>query len=198
MSTTTAAATVATVAVVSARGAQRWDAGHPWIYRSDLIERPADAPGIVRVRDPRPEALDAAFHELREDVERALAEGRLDRDQRQRIFDGILFTPELEEAATGADLVFAAAAADVAPARALLAELARSCRATTLLATRLDPAELSDAVPQPGRVVALRLAAGDALFPLVALAAGPSTTAHAKERGGELVTRLNRASGARR
>ncbi len=149
----------------------------------------------VRVRDARPEALDSAFHELREDVERALADGLLDRDQRQRIFDGILFTPELDEAVTGADLVFAAAAADVAPARALLVELARSCRATALLATRLDPAELSDAIPQPGRVVSLRLSPADDLFPHVALRAGPATTAHAKERGEELVERLTRAAG---
>jgi 23S rRNA (cytosine1962-C5)-methyltransferase len=50
-----------TATVVSARGAQRWDAGHPWIYRSDVIERPADEPGIVRVRDPRGRPLGQAL-----------------------------------------------------------------------------------------------------------------------------------------
>ena len=37
---------------VTARGADRWRAGHPWIYRSEVRDAP-DAPGIVRVRDPR-------------------------------------------------------------------------------------------------------------------------------------------------
>src|SRR5512138_176622 len=73
----------------------------------------------VRVGDASADALDAAFRELRGDVEQALADGRLDREQRQRIFDGILFTTELGEAVVGADLVFAASAADVAPAREL-------------------------------------------------------------------------------
>jgi 23S rRNA (cytosine1962-C5)-methyltransferase len=40
-------------AVVSSRGAQRWATGHPWIYRSDVAERPAAEPGVVRVRDLR-------------------------------------------------------------------------------------------------------------------------------------------------
>ncbi len=39
-------------ASVSRRGALRWAAGHPWIYRSDVVSAP-DLPGIVAVRDDR-------------------------------------------------------------------------------------------------------------------------------------------------
>jgi 23S rRNA (cytosine1962-C5)-methyltransferase len=49
------------IAVVSARGAQRWDAGHPWIYRSDVIQPPGTAPGIAAVRDPRGRPLGQAL-----------------------------------------------------------------------------------------------------------------------------------------
>ena len=49
------------VAVVSARGAQRWAAGHPWIYRSDLLERPSGPPGAVTVRDNRGRPLGTAL-----------------------------------------------------------------------------------------------------------------------------------------
>jgi len=41
-----------TVARVTARGAERWVRGHPWIYRSD-VERHPPEPGLVRVEDPR-------------------------------------------------------------------------------------------------------------------------------------------------
>ena len=41
-----------TVARVTARGAERWVRGHPWIYRSDVERQPAE-PGLVRVEDPR-------------------------------------------------------------------------------------------------------------------------------------------------
>jgi 23S rRNA (cytosine1962-C5)-methyltransferase len=34
---------------VSRRGARRWAQGHPWIYRSDVLERPAGPAGAVRV-----------------------------------------------------------------------------------------------------------------------------------------------------
>ena len=39
-------------ATVSARGAARWNGGHPWIYRSDVSSAPS-TPGIVAVRDTR-------------------------------------------------------------------------------------------------------------------------------------------------
>jgi 23S rRNA (cytosine1962-C5)-methyltransferase len=38
-------------AVVTGRGAGRWQRGHPWIYRSDVSERPAVEAGAVRVED---------------------------------------------------------------------------------------------------------------------------------------------------
>ena len=34
---------------VNRKGAQRWSAGHPWIYRSDIVELPDSGPGIVNV-----------------------------------------------------------------------------------------------------------------------------------------------------
>lgn len=34
---------------VSRRGAERWAQGHPWIYRSDVVSRPAGPAGAVRV-----------------------------------------------------------------------------------------------------------------------------------------------------
>jgi len=34
---------------VSRRGGERWAQGHPWIYRSDVVQRPAAGAGAVRV-----------------------------------------------------------------------------------------------------------------------------------------------------
>ncbi len=44
-------------AVVNAKGMQRWEAGHPWIYRSDVLERPSSPAGAVMVRDTRKRPL---------------------------------------------------------------------------------------------------------------------------------------------
>jgi 23S rRNA (cytosine1962-C5)-methyltransferase len=49
-------------ATVSARGADRWAAGHPWIYRSDLID-PPDAPaGSIVVTDRAHRPLGVALY----------------------------------------------------------------------------------------------------------------------------------------
>src|SRR5881628_2885291 len=39
--------------IVSAKGAARWQAGHPWIYRTDVYDEPRDVAGIVTVADRR-------------------------------------------------------------------------------------------------------------------------------------------------
>lgn len=49
------------VAVVSAKGARRWQLGHPWIYRSDVAERPSSAAGAVRVHDHRGKPIGVAL-----------------------------------------------------------------------------------------------------------------------------------------
>ena len=41
----------AATAVVSPRGVGRWTRGHPWIYRTDVTERPSASAGVVAVRE---------------------------------------------------------------------------------------------------------------------------------------------------
>ena len=64
------------IAIVSTRGARRWDAGHPWIYKSDVVERPATAAGAVRVTDQRGKPLGVALWSPRSEISLRL----LDRD----------------------------------------------------------------------------------------------------------------------
>jgi 23S rRNA (cytosine1962-C5)-methyltransferase len=64
---------VTDVASVSSRGAERWVRGHPWIYRSDVIEAP-DAPGLVPVLDARGKFLGQALHSPRSEIRLRLLE----------------------------------------------------------------------------------------------------------------------------
>ncbi|HEX6644015.1 MAG TPA: class I SAM-dependent rRNA methyltransferase [Gemmatimonadales bacterium] len=58
---------------VTARGAERWVRGHPWIYRSDVTEAPG-APGLVRVFDPRGKPIGQALHSPRSEIRLRLLE----------------------------------------------------------------------------------------------------------------------------
>ena len=55
-------------AIVSNRGARRWDAGHPWIYRSDVIQRPDGDASAVRVFDQRGKPLGVALWSPRSEI----------------------------------------------------------------------------------------------------------------------------------
>jgi 23S rRNA (cytosine1962-C5)-methyltransferase len=70
-----------THAVVSARGAKRWDDGHPWIFKSDVATAPAAQPGAVQVRDPRGRPLGVALWSPASEIALRL----LDRDAEARI-----------------------------------------------------------------------------------------------------------------
>jgi len=52
---------------VKAKGAERWKLGHPWIYRSDVVEAPPD-PGVVRVADRRGKFLGQALYSPRSEI----------------------------------------------------------------------------------------------------------------------------------
>lgn len=51
----------ADLAVVSPRGAARWQRGHPWIFRSDVVRFPDAPAGRVRVDDARGRAIGTAL-----------------------------------------------------------------------------------------------------------------------------------------
>lgn len=55
-------------AVVSAAGAARWRAGHPWIYRSDVLAAPRGEAGIVRVTERRGAFLGQALYSPRSEI----------------------------------------------------------------------------------------------------------------------------------
>src|SRR5205823_5204766 len=62
---------------VSAKGAARWQAGHPWIYRTDVYDEPGDAPGIVAVTDRRGRHLGQALYSPKSEIRlRLLTRGR--------------------------------------------------------------------------------------------------------------------------
>ena len=70
-------------ATVSAKGARRWDAGHPWIYRSDLVAAPDVDAGAVRVMDQRGKPMGVALWSPRSEISLRL----LDRNPDARIDD---------------------------------------------------------------------------------------------------------------
>ena len=69
------------VARVTTKGARRWEAGHPWIFRSDVRTRPSDTPAIVVVEDERGKPLGSALWSPKSEISLRL----LDRNPRARI-----------------------------------------------------------------------------------------------------------------
>ena len=68
-------------ATVTTKGARRWAAGHPWIYRSDVSERPDVDAGAVAVRGPNGAPLGWALWSPASEISLRL----LDRDPRATI-----------------------------------------------------------------------------------------------------------------
>ena len=53
---------------VTTKGLRRWESGHPWIYRSDVAERPESEAGAVIVRDSRNRPLGWALWSPRSEI----------------------------------------------------------------------------------------------------------------------------------
>jgi len=66
-----------TAAGVTPRGAERWVRGHPWIYRSEVLDGPP-APGVVQVHDPRGRFIGQALYSPKSEIRLRLLE-RTDR-----------------------------------------------------------------------------------------------------------------------
>jgi 23S rRNA (cytosine1962-C5)-methyltransferase len=78
-------------ATVSAKGARRWVAGHPWIYRSDIITPPDDEAGVARVLDQRGKPLGVALWSPRSEISLRLIDrnpdAAIDRDWWRRTLE---------------------------------------------------------------------------------------------------------------
>ena len=95
--------------VVSARGEDRLNAGHPWIYRADVADVRAGAGDVVAVRNPRGRQLGHAFYSSRSQIAlRMLTAGEQAADEalvRRRIESAIGFRESLAIDATAYRLV---------------------------------------------------------------------------------------------
>ncbi|MEX2179116.1 MAG: class I SAM-dependent methyltransferase, partial [Gemmatimonadaceae bacterium] len=84
--------TLGPVAVVSAKGARRWQHGHPWIYRSDIVRRPSVPAGTVPVHDSRGKPLGIALWSPASEISLRLldrdADARIDTDWWRRRIQG--------------------------------------------------------------------------------------------------------------
>jgi len=62
-----------TGARVTPRGAERWVRGHPWIFRSEVLQAP-EAAGLVEVHDPRGRFIGQALYSPRSEIRLRLLE----------------------------------------------------------------------------------------------------------------------------
>jgi 23S rRNA (cytosine1962-C5)-methyltransferase len=58
---------------VTARGAERWVRGHPWIYRAEVLGGP-QSPGLVAVKDPRGRFIGQALYSPKSEIRLRLLE----------------------------------------------------------------------------------------------------------------------------
>ncbi len=144
----------------------------------------------VRVHDPS-HLLAAASDEVRRMAELAFSHGALTRTDVQRILDGVLFTSDLDEALTGADLVV-----DTGTEPPPIEALAGALRATTPVAAAgvTQPAALAAGLPQPGRVLALRFASSVGPIPRIEVEGVAATSPHVLARALAFTARVRRAA----
>lgn len=94
---------------VARRGEERIQAGHPWVYRSDVADAKASAGEIVTVKGPRGRVLgDALFSDRSEITIRMLTRGDVRADDallRRRLAQAIRFREALQIDATAYRLV---------------------------------------------------------------------------------------------
>ncbi len=62
-------------AIVSAKGARRWQHGHPWIYRTDVTTRPDADAGAVSVLDSRGRPLGVALWSPSSEISLRMVDG---------------------------------------------------------------------------------------------------------------------------
>src|SRR5512141_122608 len=78
---------------ITTKGLRRWEGGHPWIYRSDVAERPDSEAGVVLVRDSRNRPLGWALWSPKSEISLRFIESNTDIE-----IDGAWWTERIERA----------------------------------------------------------------------------------------------------
>ena len=78
---------------ITTKGLRRWESGHPWIYRSDVAERPEVDAGVVLVRDNRNRPLGWALWSPRSEISLRFIEADTDIE-----IDGSWWQKKIEQA----------------------------------------------------------------------------------------------------
>lgn len=82
-------------AKVTAKGARRWQSGHPWIYRSDVNSAPEVGPGVVAVLDNRNRFLGWALWSPKSEISLRLLDANPD-----VVIDGEWWHEQIAQAAS--------------------------------------------------------------------------------------------------
>ncbi len=159
---------------------------------SGIAESVARAGLQVTVRDIDDAAIDAVRERIEPSLERAVAGGKMERDQADSIRERIALTTEIAEIAD-ADLVIEAVPENIDLKVAILAEAATHVSDRTLIASNTSSipiAQLAAGVPRPERVLGLHFFSPVPVMPLVEIVIALDTSEQTAALGKEFVELL--------
>lgn len=149
----------------------------------------------VTLYDIATERLDAAVIELRAQMDRRIAKGRLTAGEVEAAFARLRVTTSLEDAAAHADFMIEAIVEDLAAKRSLFAEFAALAPEHCVLATNsssIVSSRLIDGLPAPQRVCNMHFFNPALVMELVEVVQGPHTSADTVERAMALATSMGK------
>jgi 3-hydroxybutyryl-CoA dehydrogenase len=133
----------------------------------------------VGLHDQGEDQLARAMENIRANLQRLSALGRVEADRIEPALGNITPTSKLEAAVSGAELVIEAIFEDLAAKHKLLCSLERLCPPETIIASNTSsfmPSRLAEALSHPERLVIAHYFNPPYLIPLVEVVPGPSTS----------------------
>lgn len=144
------------------------------------IAQTAAAAGFdVSMRDMEDRFVENGMASIQTNLDRAVAKGKMDKEQAQNIMNSIKGTTDLTEAAKDADMVIEAIIEVMEIKKQVYSELDSLCKKETIFATNtsgLSITEIASATSRPGQVIGMHFFNPVPVMKLVELIRGFSTT----------------------
>lgn len=149
----------------------------------------------VSLYDIDAERLNAALVELRAQMDKRIAKGRISSAEVDAAFGRLTLTTSIKEAAASADFMIEAIVEDLGAKQALFAEFAAIAPAHAVLATNsssIVSSKLAEGIPHPDRVCNMHFFNPALVMELVEVVQGPHTSVDTVERAMSLATSLGK------